>query len=440
MSAERFASPDPHARIAAAVLHSIFGDGYARDFAVELWDGTRVPAAESERFVLRVNAAGALRAAFTPPVDLSAGRAFGGGLLDVEGDLEAAVDAFYRAGVPRGRRLLTLLRLLARLPKTTLSGMREARLRGRAHSRARDRAAIGFHYDQPIDFYRSFLDRDMVYSCAYWEDATQTLDDAQSAKLDYTLRKLRLQPGERLLDIGCGWGALVVRAAERFGARALGITLSTKQCEEARRRIAAAGLSDRARVELRDYREIAGERFDKIVSVGMFEHVGHARFLEYFRAAYESLRAGGLFLNHAIADQSDGRRTGRAGAFLGRLIFPDGELVIVSDSLKHAEQAGFEVRDVENLREHYAKTLRAWVANLERNRDAAIAAAGEKSYRLWRLYMAGSAQGFRTGRIGVYQSLLAKRREDGCVDLPPTRAGLYTPASPSLAPKPSMRL
>jgi cyclopropane-fatty-acyl-phospholipid synthase len=430
LSAERFASGDPHARIAVAVLRSIFGDAYAREFGVELWDGTRVHAAEGERFVLRVKAAGALRAAFTPPVDLSAGRAFGAGLLDVDGDLEAAVDAFYRAGVPRGRRLFTLLRLLSRLPKVAPLGMREARLRGRLHSRARDRAAIGFHYDQPIEFYRSFLDRDMGYSCAYWESGIGALDDAQSAKLDYTLRKLRLRPGERLLDIGCGWGALVVRAAERFGARALGITLSSKQCDEARRRIDAAGVADRTRVELRDYRDLGGERFDKIVSVGMFEHVGRARFAEYFRAAYEGLKPGGLFLNHAIADESGRRGGGRATGFLGRFIFPDGELVAVSDSLRVAEQAGFEVRDVENLREHYVKTLRAWVANLERNRDAAIAAAGEQSYRLWRLYMAGSAQGFEVGRIGVYQSLLARPHEDGRVDLPPTRADLYPIASP----------
>ncbi len=322
MSAERFASRDPHARIAVALLRAIFGNAYAREFGVELWDGTRVPAEDVERFTLRVNAPGALRAAFTPPVDFSAGRAFGAGLLDVDGDLEAAVDAFYRAGTPRGRRFVDLLRLLARLPKSVPAGMREARLRGRVHSRARDRAAIGFHYDQPVEFYGSFLDRDLVYSCAYWETGNESLDEAQSAKLDYTLRKLRLRPGERLLDIGCGWGALVVRAAQRFGAHALGITLSEKQCDEARRRVAAAGVADRARIELRDYRELAGERFDKIVSVGMFEHVGRARYAEYFRAAYDGLSPGGLFLNHAIADRSGRRRDGRASGFLGHFIFP----------------------------------------------------------------------------------------------------------------------
>ena len=398
---------------------------FARHFSVALWDGTRIHAEDSERFVLRVNSAGALRAALTPQFDLATGRTFGAGLLDVDGDLESAVDALSRARpAMRGSDVFRLMRLLRRLPKESLPPLREAKLRGRLHSRSRDRAAIGFHYDQPISFYRSFLDREMVYSCAYWDDGVETIDDAQAAKIEYTLRKLRLAPGERLLDIGCGWGALVLHAA-RQGAQVLGITLSRLQYEEAQRRIAAAGLGDRARVELRDYRDLRGEQFDKIVSIGMFEHVGRARFGEYFQAAYAALRPGGHFMNHAIADQSGGRNDGRGGGFLGRFIFPDGELVSVSESLRAAEAAGFEVRDVENLREHYTRTLRAWVANLERNRNEAIAAAGETSYRLWRLYIAGSAQGFNVGRIGVYQSLLAKPDAAGRVALPATRRDIY---------------
>jgi cyclopropane-fatty-acyl-phospholipid synthase len=431
LSAEQFASSDPHARLAVAVLRLLFADGYARDFGITLWDGTRVRALSNpERFVLQVNSASALRDALTPPFDLAAGRAFGAGVLDVDGDLEYAIDSLYRAGASVRRfDIIRLVRLLRRLPKSALPRLREARLRGRLHSRARDRAAIGFHYDQPVEFYRSFLDRTMVYSCAYWDDGVETLDDAQAAKLDYTLRKLRLEPGERLLDIGCGWGALVIRAAQ-LGADALGITLSRLQFEEAQRRIAAAGLADRARVELRDYRDLRGERFDKVVSIGMFEHVGRSRFGEYFRAAYDALRPGGLFMNHAIADQSRNGRGGRATGFLGHYIFPDGELVAVSESLRAAEAAGFEVRDVENLREHYTRTLRFWVANLERNRDAAVAAAGETSYRLWRLYMAGSAQGFNVGRIGVYQALLGKPDPTGRVTLPATRRDLYRSVSP----------
>jgi cyclopropane-fatty-acyl-phospholipid synthase len=430
LSVERFASLDPLARIAVAVLRLLFGDAYTRDFGIELWEGTRVAGEDGERFVLQVNAPQALRAAFTPPVDLSAGRAFAAGLIDVSGDIEHAVDSLFRAIADlRPVRALRLLRLLQRLPKPALPRLREARLHGKMHSRDRDRAAIGFHYDQPAEFYRAFLDRDMVYSCAYYDEGVDSLDDAQSAKLDYTLRKVRLRPGERLLDIGCGWGALVIRAAQRFGAVALGITLSAKQYEEARRRVELAAIGNRASVELCDYRELRGERFDKIVSIGMFEHVGRALLPAYFRAAYDALRPGGLFLNHGIADESKARDSGRASGFMGRFIFPDGELVPVADALQIAERTGFEVRDVENLREHYARTLRAWVANLERNRNAAVAAAGEESYRVWRLYLAGSAQGFRVGRMGVFQSLLARPGADGCVELPATRRDLYA-ASP----------
>ena len=430
MIAEQFASNDPHARIVIAALRLLFGNEYARDFGIYLWDGTRVCASNGERFVLRVNAAGSLRSALMLPLDLSAGRAFGAGLLDVDGDLERAVDALFRASASLGLvKAVRLLQLLRRLPKVPAPHFREVQLRGKIHSRARDRAAIGFHYDQPVAFYASFLDPEMVYSCAYWDDGIDSLEGAQAAKLDYTLRKMRLCPGERLLDIGCGWGALVIRAAQ-MGAEALGITLSRPQYEEARRRIAAANVGGRARVELRDYRDLRGERFDKIVSIGMFEHVGRGRFAEYFRGAYEALRPGGLFLNHAIADQSEGRRrSGPERGFLGHFVFPDGELVAVADALRAAEECGFEVRDVENLREHYGRTVRTWLANLERNRTAAIAAAGDTAYRLWRLYLAGSAQGFDVARIGVFQSLLARPDVSGRVDVPATRRDMYRSSS-----------
>jgi cyclopropane-fatty-acyl-phospholipid synthase len=425
MSTERFASCDPYARIAVAVLRVLFGNLYAREFGVELWDGTRVHAEQGERFTLRITAPGALRAAFTPPIEYRAARAVAAGLLEVAGDIESAVDAMYRAGAALSApHLIRLVALLRRLPKAALPHVREARLRGRRHSQARDRAAIGFHYDQPVEFYRCFLDEAMLYSCAYYDDGVATLDAAQQAKMDHILRKVRLRAGERLLDIGCGWGGLVVHAARRFGAQAVGITLSRRQYEEARRRVALAGLEAQVTIELRDYRELQGERFDKIVSVGMFEHVGRARLPQYFRSALEALRPGGLFLNHGIANQ-DATQDGRATGFLGRFIFPDGELVTIGDALRVAEESGFEVRDVENLREHYARTLRAWIANLERNRAAAVAAAGEAAYQLWRLYLAGSAQGFRVGRLGIFQSLLARRHSDGRAEVPATRRDLY---------------
>ena len=288
----------------------------------------------------------------------------------------------------------------------------------------RDRDAIRFHYDQPIEFYRTFLDSDLTYSCAYFDTATQSLDEAQRAKADYALRKLRIRPGETLLDIGCGWGALVIRAAKTFGAISLGITLSGAQYEEAKRRIHAMGIADRARVELRDYRGIGELSFDKIVSVGMFEHVGRSKLRDYFERVFSILKPGGLFLNHGIANQSR-RNDGKTTGFMERFVFPDGELISISDALRLAESVGFEVRDVENLREHYTRTLRHWVNNIETRRTDATASAGEQSYRAWRLYMAGSAQGFRSGRLGVFQALLAKPDGGGAVAIPMTRRDLY---------------
>lgn len=410
----------------AALLESIFGPAYLDGFAVRLSDSRVIPSRNGTHFTFSINDPGALRAAFRPPVDLNAGRAFAAGLLDIEGDVESAIDAFYRATANLSKAAAARIALqLRKVPAARLPELREARLRGRKHSLDRDRDAIGFHYDLPVEFYAAFLDRNLVYSCAYFDDGIASLEEAQEAKIDYTLRKLRLKAGERLLDIGCGWGALVIRAAKVFGARAFGVTLSKRQYEEARRRIASEGLEDRARVELLDYRDVAEPRFDKIVSVGMFEHVGKSKLPEYFRTAYRLLRDGGLFLNHGIANQN-AARNGRSTGFVDRFIFPDGELVRISEAAAVAESAGFEVRDVENLREHYNKTLRSWVANLERNRDAAIAAAGEQSYRAWRLYMAGSAQGFRTGRLGLFQTLLAKPSAGGEVRMPATRRDMYS--------------
>jgi cyclopropane-fatty-acyl-phospholipid synthase len=408
-----------------AILRALFGDGFGRSFGIELWDGTHVGAAGDARFTLKLNAPYALRAALTPPLDLSPGRAFVEKWLDIDGDVEAAIDALEGAieAFPRVRlpAMLAQLLLLPTPPQPERDG---AQLNGRRHSKKRDAEAIGFHYDQPIEFYQSFLDERMVYSCAYWDDGVETLDQAQLAKLDYTLRKVRLRPGERLLDIGCGWGALVVRAAQQFGAHALGITLSRRQYEEAQRRIAAAGVGDRVRVELRDYRDLRGETFDKIVSVGMVEHVGRERLGTYFRAAYQALRDGGLFLNHGIAQQSRDGKGYRVSGFMDRYVFPDGDLVSVDTTLRGAEAAGFEIRDVENLREHYARTLRAWYANLEARRDEVIAATDERTFRIWKLYMSGSAHNFWRGQMGLFQTLLAKA--DGSPGpIPPTRRDLY---------------
>jgi cyclopropane-fatty-acyl-phospholipid synthase len=363
-----------------------------------------------------------------PPLDLNPGRAFVNGLLEIGGDAEAAVDAMDQAmrQLPPWRIPFLIGRLFRMPAAPAFDEGGRAKLRGRRHSRERDSAVISFHYDQPVDFYEGFLDENLVYSCAYFENEATMLHDAQLAKIDYILRKLQVRPGDRLLDIGCGWGALVMRAAERFGAHAVGITLSRAQHAIAQRRIAERDLQGLASVTLSDYRELTARgAFDRIVSVGMFEHVGRTRLGTYFRAAYDALRPGGLFLNHGIAEQSAGRRGGKATGFIDRYVFPDGELVSISDGLRFAEGVGFEVRDVENLREHYTRTLRGWIANLENNRAGIVAATDLATYRTWRLYMAGSAQGFRSGRMGLFQSLLAKPRADGCVELPPTRGALY---------------
>lgn len=409
-----------------AILRTVFGRGFAQGFAVELWDGTQVSAVGPSAFTLKLNAPYALRAAFTPPLDLSPGRAYVENWIDIDGDLEAAVDALERAfaALPKVR-LPTVLAHVLRLPKPPEVEGGGPALRGRRHSKRRDAAAVGFHYDQPLAFYRAFLDERFVYSCAYWDEGVRDLAAAQLAKIDHALRKLRLRTGERLLDIGCGWGALVIRAAERFGAQALGITLSRRQYEEAQRRIAEAGVGDRVRVELRDYRDLGGEQFDKVVSVGMVEHVGRERLRSYFQAAWEALRTGGLFLNHGIQSQLRHGKGYRATGFMDRYVFPDGDLVNLDTSLRAAEATGFEIRDVENLREHYARTLRAWVANLDAHRADALAAADERTYRVWRLYMTGSARNFSVGQMGLFQVLFAKPDTRGVVDLPPTRRDLY---------------
>jgi cyclopropane-fatty-acyl-phospholipid synthase len=416
----------PEVEGAIGTLKALFGSEFGRHFSIKLWDGTVLPATERADFELILNSPFALRAAFTPPLDLNPGRAYVERYIDIGGDAEAAVDALAAALERLPKTVLPLLALrVARAPRPpSETGAHQARLTGRRHSRSRDAAAIGFHYDQPIEFYGAFLDSQMVYSCAYFDDGVATLEEAQRSKIDYIFRKIRLMPGDRMLDIGCGWGALVIAAAQR-GAQALGITLSRSQFEEASRRIAALGLEGRAEIQLRDYRELGERTFDKIVSVGMVEHVGRPLLQRYFESAFEALRPGGLFLNHGIADQTPKRRGIKASGFIDRYVFPDGELISVSESNAVAERIGFEVRDVENLREHYARTLRAWVANLEARHDDVVRYTDERTYRVWRLYMAGSAQGFNRGRMGLFQSLLAKPDAAGRAGVPPTRRELY---------------
>jgi cyclopropane-fatty-acyl-phospholipid synthase len=422
----RTVASDPAAgKRAMAVLRGIFDDELGRSVAVRLWDGTAL-SASGARFELIVQTPFALRAAFAPPLNLNPARAFVEGWIDIAGDFDAAIDTLERRVERLSNFALARLgALLIGLPMPPKSNGGRSNFAGKVHSKARDAAAISFHYDQPLTFYRTFLDADLVYSCAYWDDGITTLDRAQRAKLDYVLDKVRLEAGSRFLDIGCGWGSLVIRAAQR-GAQAVGITLSRRQHEEAQRRIAAAGLEGKARVELCDYRDLRSQEYDAIASIGMVEHVGRERLAEYFAVAHRVLRPGGLFLNHGITSQTRDGKGFRAGRdFMGRYVFPDGDLVALDTMLRCAESVGFEVRDVENLREHYARTVNAWVANLTANRAVAVDATDSRTERVWRLYMAGSARGFALGRIGLAQSLLAKPRDDGTSRIPPTRRDLY---------------
>jgi cyclopropane-fatty-acyl-phospholipid synthase len=356
------------------------------------------------------------------------GEAYLRGDIEIEGDVMAAV-AIGKA-VDLRRITATDARRLVRWGIELRRGMppvpvlrRAARLAGPLHSRARDMAAIRFHYDVGEAFYALWLDRRLTYSCAYFErreDPAADLDAAQEAKLDLICRKLDLQPGQRLLDIGCGWGSLISFAAERYGVEAVGVTLSQRQADEANRRAALAGFGDRVRAEVRDYRDLGPlGPFDAVASVGMFEHVGASNLGPYFRAAFDALKPGARFLNHGIATTRRRDRLGPAlrridGQFLDRYVFPDGELVPVSAAVAAAHEAApFELLDVQLIGPHYALTLAAWVARLERSWEAAVAAAGDEVARTWRLYMSAARLGFERGELEVAQLLLARPATDG---------------------------
>ena len=436
------AAPPPDALpgtfAARAIMERLFA-GVRAPIAIRLADGTplHAPAGPADTTVV-IRHPGVIRSLLTRTSDLAAGESVARGEIDVLGDAEGAFAAFDEvARVRSAADWASILPAAARLPAPPASAAPErsrgrARLRGRLHSLDRDRAAIAYHYDVSNEFYALWLDRDLTYSCAYFHDASETLDEAQRNKYEHICRKLRLSPGERLLDIGCGWGGLVRYAARERGAIAVGITLSPKQADYARARIAAEGMAERCRIELVDYREMAPlGAFDKAVSVGMVEHVGDALLPLYFDSVASALKPGGLFLNHGIVTQKPKRRGLGArffphgSKFIESYVFPDGELPHLSAMSEAALESGFEVRDVENLREHYALTLRCWVGGLESNEGRARELVGDETYNVWRFYMAGSAHGFATGRQGLVQMLLAKPMPDGRAAVPLTRADLY---------------
>jgi cyclopropane-fatty-acyl-phospholipid synthase len=414
---------------------------YPGSLNLKLWNGT----------VLHVgsNAAGGADSPFTlvfhsPEVVWSAvlgqdpltlADAYFRGDLDIEGDFFAALsikDHLDALQMPAGERLLAAFTAL-RLRMLNAAAQHSENLfapanapRIKAHSKAENRDAIHFHYDVSNEFYALWLDPAMVYSCAYFENPDVDLDSAQQAKLEHICRKLSLKPDERFLDIGCGWGALVIYAAQHYGVRAHGVTLSPQQLKVARERIAQAGLADRVSVELMDYRDLPGDAsYDKVASVGMFEHVGLKNLPVYFETVYRLLKPHGLFLNHGITHDSEGWQPNLSTEFINRYVFPDGQLDTVSNIQRVMERSKLEIADVEALRPHYAMTLRRWVARLESNRARALQYVNEATYRVWRLYMSACALQFESGEIGIYQ-VLASKRAAGVPEIPLTRRHLYT--------------
>ena len=417
---------DHAVEISLELLDAITNDYPRHDFAVRLWNGEKWGKTTSPRFTFVLKHPGSLRRMLLGANQVTLGEAYIFDDFDVEGDLESAFE-FADYLVANELELLEKLRLaglLLRLPHPEHHEHKAApHLHGRLHSRHRDSDAVTYHYDLSNDFYQLWLDRRMVYSCGYFERGDEDLDTAQIQKLDYLCRKLRLQPGETLLDIGCGWGGLVLHAVEHFGVRALGVTLSHAQAELAQQRIREAGVSDRCEVRVCDYRDLnPAEPFDKIVSVGMFEHVGEEHLPEYFQRVWDLLRPGSVFMNHGIAASAIYRRKGPS--FIDKYVFPDGGLVPVGTTVRIAEACGFEVRDVESLREHYTRTLRYWVRRLEARYEDAKRITSETLYRTWRIYMSGSTYAFATGRVNIYQVLLSKP-ENGKTHLPLTRADWY---------------
>ncbi|KNB54381.1 SAM-dependent methyltransferase [Streptomyces caatingaensis] len=390
--------------------------------------------------VLVVRNRRALRRLLWKPGELGLARAWVAGDLDVEGDLYHALDLLAESVWERGedapRRsgpaaLLAavrdpglraaageLLRLAAPWAPPAPPAEEARGTSGPLHTLRRDRQAISHHYDVGNAFYEKVLGPSMVYSCAYWEPGG-TLEDAQRAKLDLVCRKLGLAEGTRLLDVGCGWGSMALHAAREYGVSAVGITLSEEQAAYARKRVAEAGLTDRVEIRVQDYREISDGPFDAISSIGMAEHVGRARYAEYAADLYALLKPGGRLLNHQIARRPLKDEEGyRVDEFIDRYVFPDGELAPVGRTVAQLEEAGFEVRDVEALREHYALTLRRWVANLEENWDACVRLTSPGRARVWRLYMAASALSFERNRIGVNQVLAVRTPGSGDPGLP----------------------
>ncbi|MBC9716735.1 class I SAM-dependent methyltransferase [Streptomyces sp. TRM66268-LWL] len=417
---------------AAQRLTTLAGQLLGAELPVRLraWDGSEYGPPNTPTLVIRHRRA--LRRILFKPGELGLARAWVAGEIDVEGDLYAALGAI--AGLvwerddlpgpsPRDPHTRAAVRELVRLagpfPPPPPPREEVRRRTGALHTKIRDRRAISHHYDVGNDFYELVLGPSMVYSCAYWDSPDGTLEDAQRDKLELVCRKLDLRPGQRLLDVGCGWGSMALHAAREHGVSVVGITLSREQASYANKRIADEGLADQIEIRVQDYRDVRDGPYDAISSVGMAEHVGSAGYLEYARDLHALLKPGGRLLNHQIARRpQDDESAYRIDEFIDAYVFPDGELSPVGSTVTQLESAGFEVRDVESIREHYALTLCRWVANLEANWPEAVRLSSPGRARVWRLYMAASALAFRRNRIGVNQVLAVRTPPSGESGLP----------------------
>ncbi|WP_405555157.1 class I SAM-dependent methyltransferase [Streptomyces sp. NBC_01171] len=403
---------------------------------VRAWDGSQAGPPGAPVIVVRNRRA--LRRMLFKPGELGMARAWVAGDLDIEGDLYTALGAM--AGLlwehhdegggrsladtvrdPAARAAVRDLIRLVGPPLPPAPPREEVHRRRHLHTRRTDKRAISHHYDVGNDFYALVLGPSMVYSCAYWEapETGASLESAQRDKLELVCRKLGLKPGQRLLDVGCGWGSMAVHAAREHGVSVVGITLSQEQAAFARKRVADEGLTDRVEIRVQDYRDVRDGPYDAISSIGMAEHVGAERYLDYARDLFGLLKPGGRLLNHQIARRPQQDETAyEVDAFIDSYVFPDGELAPLGTTVTMLERAGFEVRDVESLREHYARTLRAWVTNLEGDWARATRLAGFGRARVWRLYMAASALAFERNQIGVNQVLAVRTPETGTSGLP----------------------
>ncbi|WP_406436631.1 cyclopropane-fatty-acyl-phospholipid synthase family protein [Streptomyces sp. NBC_00631] len=398
------------------------------------WDGSQAGPPGAPALVIRNRRA--LRHMLFKPGELGLARAWVAGDLDIEGDLYGVLGAMSGLLWERedgGRTVLQALRdpsvrravreLLGLVgpPVPPAPPREEVRRPRHLHTRHSDRRAISHHYDVGNDFYELVLGPSMVYSCAYWGavENAETLESAQRDKLELVCAKLGLTPGQRLLDVGCGWGSMAIHAAREHGVGVVGVTLSQEQAAYARKRVADAGLTDRVEIRVQDYRDVRDGPYDAISSIGMAEHVGAERYLAYAQDLYGLVKPGGRLLNHQIARRPQRDESAyNVDAFIDAYVFPDGELAPIGTTVTQLERAGFEVRDVESIREHYARTLRQWVANLEAEWPRAMRLTSPGRARVWRLYMAACALAFERNRIGVNQVLAVRTPDSGASGLP----------------------